>query len=62
MRLQKVIDCIIHNDQCGFMKGRDISDILRSIDDMIENGKGLINENILLAIDFRKAFDTVINN
>ena len=61
LRIQKVLDKIIHEDQCGFMKGRDISDILRGIDDLIESGKGLDNEHILLAVDFRKAFDTVSN-
>ena len=61
LRIQKILNKIIHEDQCGFMKGRDISDILRGIDDLIESGKGLNNEHILLAIDFRKAFDTVSN-
>ena len=59
VRTQNVIDELIHTDQCGFVKGRDISNLLREIDDILENNKDGKNDYILLAIDYRKAFDTI---
>ena len=61
-RIQNVLDDIIHSDQCGFVKGRDIANLLREIDDILENNKDRENEFILLAIDYRKAFDTIRND
>ena len=58
-RVQKVLKVIIDKDQCGFVKGRDVSVLLREIDDLIENERNTHTEHILLAIDYRKAFDTI---
>ena len=58
-RIQGTLDEIVHSDQCGFVKGRDIANLLREIDDIIEDNKEENNEYILLAIDYRKAFDTI---
>ena len=58
-RLQGVISTIIHDNQSGFIKGRQITKIIREIDDIIERDKYYKSSNILLAIDFEKAFDTI---
>ena len=62
IRIQGTLHEIVHRDQCGFIKGRDIANLLREIDDIIENNKDENNEFILLAIDYRKAFDTIKND
>ena len=59
IRLQGVISTIIHDNQSGFIKGRQITKIIREIDDIIERDKYYKSSNILLAIDFEKAFDTI---
>ena len=59
MRHTTVITKLISNDQCGFMRGRNIATILRTTDDITNY---LNNENlsgILVSIDFAKAFDTI---
>ena len=59
MRHTTVITKLISNDQCGFIRGRNIPTILRTTDDIINY---LNNENlsgILVSIDFAKAFDTI---
>ena len=59
LRLSTVITKLISEDQCGFIKGRNISTILRVIDDTVSH---LNTENlpgILVGIDFAKAFDTI---
>ena len=58
-RLNTVLDTLISDDQCGFIKGRNIASILRTTDDVINY---LGNKNlpgILVGIDFAKAFDTI---
>ena len=58
-RLSTVLDKLISEDQCGFMKGRSITTILRTTDDVINY---LFTEKlpgILVGIDFTKAFDTI---
>ena len=59
VRLTPVIIKLVSNDQCGFIRGRNIATILRTTDDIINC---LNNENlpgILFGIDFVKAFDTI---
>ena len=59
MRHTTAITKLIPNDQCGFIRGRNIPTILRTTDDIINY---LNNENlpgILVGIDFGKAFDTI---
>ena len=58
-RLQGVVSEIIHENQSGFVKGRHITKILRELDDVIERDKYYKASNLLLAIDFEKAFDTI---
>lgn len=58
-RLQKVISNIIHPDQVGYIKGRNISDNIRSMIDVLSITKNEINPGIILLIDFEKAFDSI---
>ena len=59
LRLSCVIQKLISEDQVGYLKGRDISTVIRTIDDTLnyinETGKA----GYLLALDFSKAFDSV---
>ena len=60
-RMKEVLNEIIHHDQVGYIKDRNIGEAVRLIDDMLfysmhygEQGKGF-----LCAVDFEKAFDSV---
>ncbi|GFR76271.1 reverse transcriptase [Elysia marginata] len=60
LRMKKVLPSIIHENQTGFIKGRNIATAIREIGDSIEFE--LINhksEAIALSIAYSKAFDTV---
>ena len=59
MRVMGVIDSIVGKDQCAYIKGRNISDNLKVIDDIIEYLKFRDKPGLLLAIDFSKAFDSI---
>ena len=59
LRLNTVIDKLIGLQQVGFMKGRNISLIHRQIDDILNIQRKNNAAGILLAIDFRQAFDTI---
>ena len=58
-RLNTVIDKLIHKDQHAFIKGRLIADMLREIDDIVEDGKSKNSGCIVLSLDYAKAFDTL---
>ena len=58
-RLEKVLPCIIHENQNAFVKGRSIFDALRTIDDVVDYTKRNCLPGILVAIDSEKAFDTL---
>ena len=60
-RLGAVMPLLIPANQNGFIKGRSILDAVHTIDDVLEIGKIMMqNESgILLAIDFEKAFDSL---
>ena len=58
-RVSKVLKSIISEDQVGYMKGRNISTTLRTIDDLIEYWNLKNKPGILLALDFQKAFDSI---
>ena len=58
-RLSKVIDTLVHNNQTGFIKGRYIGENIRLISDVIEYCQMDDTEGILVAIDYRNAFDSV---
>ena len=59
MRFQGIIHTLVNENQSGFIKGRNISNIIREIDDIIENEKKNKSENLILTVDFEKAFDTI---
>ena len=59
IRLGEHIDKCVSKDQTAFIKGRNISNMLRSIEDIIEISKKKEIENIILSIDYEKAFDTL---
>ena len=50
---------LIHADQTGFIKGRYIGENIRLINDLMEQTNATKIPGVLLALDFRKAFDTL---
>ena len=58
-RLNTCLHKCIGPHQHAFIKGRYISHMLREIDDIIELGKSMKSENIILSLDYEKAFDTL---
>ena len=61
-RLNTVISKLIGMQQVGFMKGRNISLIHRQIDDLLNMQRRNNAAGILLAIDFKQAFDAISIN
>ena len=62
LRLNLVIDELIGQQQQGFSKGRNISYVHRQIDDLLELHRNSKVQGILLAIDFKQAFDSLSMN
>ena len=58
-RLQRVIKSIVGNEQCGYIKGRNIGTIIRLIDDVTEYVDEQNESGALLALDYTKAFDSI---
>ena len=58
-RLEAVLPCIIHHNQCAYVKDRTICDAVRSIEDILDYTKRCQIEGRLISIDFKKAFDSV---
>ena len=58
-RLSTVIQKLIHSDQVGYLKGRNISTVIRSIDDVINYLTISNKSGFLLACDFQKAYDSI---
>ena len=58
-RLENVLPNIIHHNQSAYVKGRTISDAVRTIEDVIEFSKRYNIEGRMICIDFKQAFDTV---
>ena len=59
MRINSVLNIIIHNDQSGFVPGRYIGDCLRTTHDVMSYAKNNNKTGLLLLIDFRKAYDSI---
>lgn len=58
-RCNKYLAKLIHENQVGFIKGRNITDNIRSVSDILQYLKDNDLPGILLNIDFEKAFDSV---
>ena len=58
-RLKKVIGRLIHTDQSGYIKGRNICTNIRLIQDVIDYFESGEDEGAIIFLDFQKAFDTV---
>ena len=58
-RIKKVLNEIIKIDQVGYLKGRNIGEGIRLIDDMIFHTTYTNITGYLLTIDFEKAFDSI---
>ena len=59
MRLGNGIGDLISNDQVGYLKGRNIATVLRTIDDVINYTYKTGKSGYLLALDYSKAFDSI---
>ena len=58
-RLKPLLPKLIHHNQTGFVKDRNISEGLRTILDIIEDTKQKDMHGLLMTIDFEKAFDSI---
>ena len=58
-RLNTVLTKLIGNDQCVFIKGRNIGTVIRNTDDLINYVNSNQLPGLLVSIDFTKAFDTI---
>ena len=58
-RTEPMLPKIIHTDQTGFIKGRYIGENIRLINDLMEQTKIEKKSGLLLALDFRKVFESL---
>ena len=58
-RMKNVLDNLIDHSQTGFLKGRNISDGLRTILDVMDETSLSNKHGLLVTIDFEKAFDSL---
>ena len=58
-RFKGVISDIIDDDQTAYIRGRNITTILRLIDDVIEYVEVCNKTGAILALDYKKAFDSI---
>ena len=58
-RVKKILEKLIDQSQTGFVKGRNISDGLRIILDVMDETDINKKEGLLVTIDFEKAFDSL---
>ena len=56
-RLKTVLPLIISEEQCGFMKGRHITDCIRHTIEVVQYTKKSQTPEVLMSIDFFKCFD-----
>ena len=58
-RMGLVVNKLINEDQVRYLKGRNIPNILRNIDDVIDYLSMSNKAGYLLALDYCKAFDSI---
>uniref|UniRef100_A0A8C6SMB2 Reverse transcriptase domain-containing protein n=1 Tax=Neogobius melanostomus TaxID=47308 RepID=A0A8C6SMB2_9GOBI len=58
-RLKKYLNKIIAETQCGFIKGRHISNNIRLVLDLLDYSDNVHSDAFILFVDFYKAFDTI---
>lgn len=58
-RLQHVLPALIHSDQSGYMKGRNIADNILDLLSVIKKCEEDQIPAILLSVDFKKAYDSL---
>lgn len=58
-RLQFCIKDVVSSDQTGFIKARTIGSNITNIQTVIDHTKATSSTGLLLAVDYRKAFDTI---
>ena len=58
-RFIKYLPKLINDNQTGYVKGRNISENIRTIADILEYLKDNSQPGILINIDFEKAFDSL---
>ena len=59
LRLQSLLPKVIHHNHHAYVKGRTISDAVRTIDDVLEYTERYRLNSKMIAVDFQKAFDSV---
>ena len=57
--MKEVLPAIISSNQSGFLKGRNISDSIRTVYDIMHYLEETNEPGILYGIDFEKAFDSI---
>ena len=57
-RIKEVLSEVIHHDQVGYIKNRNIGEAVRLIDDILFHSLNQTN-GFLVTVDFEKAFDSV---
>lgn len=58
-RIQSCIKDVVSPDQTSFIRGRSIGTNLTTIQTVIDQTNISESSNILLSVDYRKAFDTI---
>ena len=61
-RIKAVLPKIISTSQKGFLKNRNITELIRNIDDILNLTNTSKSSGLLASVDFRKAFDTLSKN
>ena len=59
IRMNTCLSRLVNKDQYAFIKGRQVSDLLREIDDILTYGKNKFPDSIILSLDYAKAFDSI---
>lgn len=58
-RLQSCVKQVVHPNQTGFIANRDIGENIRTIQDVIDASQHSNSSGFILALDYRKAFDSL---